>query len=661
MLMQIRTMLNVAGNRWQGAGAAAALMFMAAPVFGQPVGELVGWNSARFFPSEEASAQPRPSLAFFRKPERTEALPEGFALVPRWSAENGRTIATLDVPVGASLYGLGRAAGGLVREQRRYHTDEAAPWIMGVREDGTAFGVMLDSTWGAEVTVKAGALEIATGDPAPALLVFDLGSAADVIIEVNARTGGIEMPPLWALGIQVSASLRGTHPDLPADGVWIDCPHLSGEDCLPATAERPVPLVPRGAPVHGGAGQDGDGPPAWVLDANGRQVMPDFSDPATRQWWGHRIAALAERGAGGAIADFDVAVSGIEGLARIEVAGDPEMGGAGTLERYGGVFGLLAARSAFEGYGPEARDRRPLLVIPSTALGSQRWTSHRVTVGPAGVSTPEGLIAAALNSTMSAQPLVGASGLRAAAMSATEWEAMTGAAGFLPLWSVEDLPGADGEASGKELVRSIASVRRQLLPYWYTQTFSTFFQNQPLLRPLFLLDPADPTLRDESRAFLIGRDILVAPELGERTYRPEEAFPGQWQLLPLDEEHAHLPRVYMRRGSIIPLGERGRMPADWSLDPLLLAVALDDQGEAVGTLYEDEWDTYSLFRQQTRRITYRARREGETVMVRLGGLDGGWGMPRRVVNVRVLTPDGERTGRGSERGTIRVDLVRPPE
>jgi alpha-glucosidase len=454
--------------------------------------------------------------------------------------------------------------------------------------------------------------------------------------------------------------------DLPGDGRWIACDLVrfsEDRDCLTEVAAG-VARMPRGGIAVDPAAAEqvaasGEGP-VWLRAQDGSNVqargmlLPDFSHPATREWWGRKAASMGDRGASGVMVEGDELTFLHPGA---EAAGDQDLGGAGPAEMYRGVMGLLAAKAAWEGLDPEKRDRRVLLVVPTTALGSQRWTAHRIDVGPGGVTTGQGIIAAALNSVMSAQSLVG--GFVSGGMPLKEWEELTGTAGLLPIWSVEGLPEGE-EAAAAALVRTIASMRHQLLPYYYTQAFGTFFQAQPFLRPLMLEDPANPDLRGIDTAYMVGRDLLVAPRLGGASFDPDVVFPGQWKRLPLGETDERAPAVYMRRGSIVPLGEAGLTPAEWRLDPLTIAVVLNDQGEATGTLYEDEWDTYSLFRGQTRRITYRARREGDDVFIRLGGLDGGWAMPQRRLHVRVLTDQGEWAGRGSERGTIRVDLSSPP-
>ena len=47
------------------------------------------------------------------------------------------------------------------------------------------------------------------------------------------------------------------------------------------------------------------------------------------------------------------------------------------------------------------------------------------------------------------------------------------------------------------------------------------------------------------------------------------------------------------------------------------------------------------------------------MFIRLATLDGGWPIPKRHVDVRVLWKTGEFTGSGSELGTIRINLAAP--
>ena len=50
------------------------------------------------------------------------------------------------------------------------------------------------------------------------------------------------------------------------------------------------------------------------------------------------------------------------------------------------------------------------------------------------------------------------------------------------------------------------------------------------------------------------------------------------------------------------------------------------------------------------------RREGDSVFVRLSKLDGASQIPKRRLEVRLLTDAGEIQAAGSEKGTVKIDL-----
>jgi alpha-glucosidase (family GH31 glycosyl hydrolase) len=60
-------------------------------------------------------------------------------------------------------------------------------------------------------------------------------------------------------------------------------------------------------------------------------------------------------------------------------------------------------------------------------------------------------------------------------------------------------------------VKAVLDRRQQLLPYIYSTAYQVWSEGLPMLRPLFLLDPADPMLRTDASAYLFGDAILIAP------------------------------------------------------------------------------------------------------------------------------------------------------
>jgi alpha-glucosidase (family GH31 glycosyl hydrolase) len=116
-------------------------------------------------------------------------------------------------------------------------------------------------------------------------------------------------------------------------------------------------------------------------------------------------------------------------------------------------------------------------------------------------------------------------------------------------------------------VKAVLDRRQQLLPYIYSTAYQVWSEGRPMLRPLFFLDPADPTLRTDASAFLFGDWILMAPvtqplerEPSKRVRLPRGAWYDAFTL----ERHAGGSEVaipltldrfplFYREGAIIPV------------------------------------------------------------------------------------------------------------
>ena len=132
---------------------------------------MVGDGIAKFIP-EGFDAQKIPSFAIEKEPREQGALPADWVLVPEFSLTDGKANASLTVPEGTSIYGGGEVTGSLLRNGKTiklWNTDSGAygvdkgtrlyqshPWMMGVRKDGTAFGILFDTTWKAELSSTDG-------------------------------------------------------------------------------------------------------------------------------------------------------------------------------------------------------------------------------------------------------------------------------------------------------------------------------------------------------------------------------------------------------------------------------------------------------------------------------------------------------------------------
>lgn len=161
-----------------------------------------------------------PSLILSHEPEKKGEVPENWKLVPQFTMTDGKANASLDVPAGTSLYGGGEVTGPLPRNGQKikmWNTDngmyrvdggsrlyQTHPWVLGVRPDGTAFGVLFDSFWKAELITNSDKIEFNTEGAPFRTYIIDRESPQAVLKGLAELTGTISMPPRWAIGYHQS-------------------------------------------------------------------------------------------------------------------------------------------------------------------------------------------------------------------------------------------------------------------------------------------------------------------------------------------------------------------------------------------------------------------------------------------------------------------------
>mgnify|MGYP005726362857 FL=1 len=114
-----------------------------------------------------------------------------------------------------------------------------------------------------------------------------------------------------------------------------------------------------------------------------------------------------------------------------------------------------------------------------------------------------------------------------------------------------------------------------------------------------------------------------------------------------------MPEFYLKGGAIIPSGPVMQHTMEKPLDPLTLIVALDENGLANGTLYEDSGDGYDFEAGDYLLSTYFAERKGDTVEVLLIDEEGERARPDRSLHVRLILENGEEiTAQGRDGETV---------
>ena len=180
---------------------------------------MVGNGIAKFIP-EGFDAKKVPSFAIEKEPREQGTLPSDWVLVPNFSLTDGKANASLTVPEGTSIYGGGEVTGSLLRNGKTiklWNTDSGAygvdngtrlyqshPWMMGVRKDGTAFGILFDTSWKAELSSTDNKIELRSEGELFRVFIIDRESPQAVVRGLSELTGTMPMIPRWALGYHQS-------------------------------------------------------------------------------------------------------------------------------------------------------------------------------------------------------------------------------------------------------------------------------------------------------------------------------------------------------------------------------------------------------------------------------------------------------------------------
>jgi len=240
-------------------GSAAALAPMEAPsqALSNPIAESLGDGIAVFHASAEARDRALPSFSMV-VPRRGQAGAGGVGLSPRFAEAGGKQVVTIRVPAGTSLYGTGEVAGPLLRngskvtlwnhdaygyDDKTPHLYQSQPWVLGVRADGTSFGVIFDSTYRQVIELPGtggGDIRTTVDGRAFPVIVIERKTPQEVVKALADLTGKMPLPPKWSLGYhqcrysyfpesqvrEIASGFRSRR--IPCDVIWFDIDYMEG-------------------------------------------------------------------------------------------------------------------------------------------------------------------------------------------------------------------------------------------------------------------------------------------------------------------------------------------------------------------------------------------------------------------------------------------------
>lgn len=559
------------------------MMCLAGVAHAQLVAERIAPNTVRFFASPASQIAAKPSIALEGNWPALGGLPVGFSVIPVFSDPgSGSLRVTVPVPPGSNVYGTGLVAGPLERTGRittLYNEDsyqwgesdqqlyQSHPWVLTVRPDGTAFGVLFDSTWKSSIDLANPALNgirftqsAAAGYPA--IIIIERDNPADVVKALSDLTGRPFMPPLWSLGfhqsrysypssaraLEVARGFRDRR--LPADTIWFDLDYMAGaknftfntfsfnavstNNSLDAIGFQGVWIIDPGVKRETGYSVYDTGLAGnhWVKQSNqttdfsgqvwpGICVWPDYTRAETRQWWSGLVQTFLNSGADGMWNDMnEPSVFNVVGgtiSADAWHRADASLGGPGTHEQYHNIYGMQMVRATREGFLAKRPTLRPFVLSRANYLGGQRYAATWSGDNTSNWYHLDISISNVLNLGLSGQPNSGPDiGGYTGAGDASLYARWMGIGAMLPFARAHTEKGNPDKEPwsfgfGAEATARLALQRRyQLLPHLYTLFHEAHTSGMPVARPLFFAEPANTALRTRDNEFLLGDGLVVA-------------------------------------------------------------------------------------------------------------------------------------------------------
>ncbi|MFF3258282.1 alpha-xylosidase [Streptomyces sp. NPDC002932] len=377
----------------------------------------------------------------------------------------------------------------------------------------------------------------------------------------------------------------------------------------------------------------------WDLWQPGMALV-DFTDPAAREWYGGKLRALLDQGVDCFKTDFGE-----------RVPTDVVWHDGSDPERMHNYYAQIYNRTVFELLEKERGHGEAVLFARSATAGGQQFPVHWGGDCFASFTAMAESLRGGLSLSLSgfgfwSHDIGGFEGTPDPAVF-KRWLAF----GLLSSHSrlhgnvSYRVPWAFGEEA-VDVARAFTLLKHRLMPYLYGVAATAHRTGVPMMRPMLLEFPDDPTTRMLDRQYMLGPDLLVAPVFTEdgqvEYYVPE----GTWTSLltgervtgPVWRHETHgfdsLP-VLVRPGAVLPWGAEDQRPdGDW-LDGLTLrAYGPAAAADAMVTVPDLTGAVAA---------TFRVVRDGEALSVTAEGGD----RPFRVV-------DEETGATGEGAGTVTV-------
>ncbi len=366
----------------------------------------------------------------------------------------------------------------------------------------------------------------------------------------------------------------------------------------------------------------------------GHTALLDVFKPETQRWFWEIYRQHTLRGVDGWWGD----------LGEPEVHPDDLMHVNGPAYQVHNLYGHVWAQLLYEGFRRDFPKRRPLILMRSGFIGSQRY----------GMMPWSGDVNRSWGGLKPQVEIALSMGLQGLGYMHSD---LGGFAGdyrdpelyirwlqygvFQPIYRTHAQESVPAEPifwddTTKSIVRRFIRLRYDLLPYHYTLAWENHAKGLPLMRPLCYAEDS-PTLLTNTTTYLWGDAFLVSPVLEKGTTHQTVYFPknavwidfwdstpyegGQTLQMPVD---LHRIPVYVRAGAFVPMAERPMLcTAEENLDTIAVhyyhhpsvssgsGVLYEDDGENPNALQERAYSLLHFSATATpKQIALRYRSEG---------------------------------------------------
>jgi len=549
---------------------------------------------------------------------------------------------------------------------------------------GKAYGIFLDNTYRASFDFGKESRDFYSfgAEGGPLDYYFFYGpDPKKVIHDFTTLVGRSELPPLFSLGYQQcrysyypEAQVREIAGEfrkrkIPADVLYLDIdyqqknrpfivdrdrfPHFEGmvKDLkaegfkLVAITDLHIAKVPGTKPYDEGLARDffvknPDGSVYTGTVWPGESVFPDFTRAEVRKWWGTLYTNFVEDGVRGFWNDMNEPSIFLRDDKTMPLDTVHNVEGRMTDHReIHNVFGMENVRATHDGLLQLAPDVRPFVLTRSAFAGTQRyaatWTGDNTgTWNHMRISIPQLINLGLSGYTFVGDDIGGFSGSSTPDL-LTRWMEL---GVFTPIYRNHSAKGTrnrepwvDGpehEAIRKRYIET----RYRLLPYIYTGMEEASRTGIPLMRPMFLEFPQDPSFATNQDEFMFGASLLVAPKVWDFVQAYDVTLPqGDWYDYWTGEKVAGgskimvnppldtLP-VYVRGGSVIPQQPVVQHVEESPQGPLELRVYPGP--DCRGDLYADDGNTLQYQHGQFLRVQFSCELTPHHLDVELSAPEG---------------------------------------